>query len=207
MIKQRTRSVVSRGFPSACLALLALSCSGDRPDIDQMPAFGEQGIHVVVEIPAGTNLKIEYDPATGSFLPDREGESERSITFLPYPGNYGFIPSTLVDASDGGDGDPLDVLLLSSALPTGSVVEAMPVAALLLLDDGERDTKIIAVPLDSTRRVIDVDDFRSLLMEYDAARRIIEEWFLNYKGLGATELVGWKDEQFAAEEVRRRQIH
>ncbi len=191
----------------AGLAAFFLSaCLGERPDIENLPAFAEEGIHVVVEIPAGTNLKVEYDKESETFLPDREGGADRKVAFLPYPGNYGFIPSTLMDPEAGGDGDPLDVLLLSSSLPTGSVVEAWPVAVLQLRDNGELDTKIIAVPVDSALRVVDVMDYRGLLMEYDPARRIIEEWFLSYKGLGTTQLIGWKDERSAVEEIERRQI-
>ena len=128
---------------------------------------------------------------------------ERVIRFLPYPGNYGFIPSTLMDAAQGGDGDALDVLVIGESRPTGTVLEAVPVGALRLRDRGEIDTKIIAVPADAGGRVVDVTNFRDLLLQQDAARRIIEEWFLNYKGLGAVELVGWEDEHYAMEAIKR----
>jgi inorganic pyrophosphatase len=203
MLQQYTRALVLRCMALGLSASFIFSCAPDRPDFENLPAFTGQGINVVVEIPAGTNLKIEYDKESELFLPDIAGAVERVVGFLPYPANYGFIPSTLMDPAQGGDGDALDVLLLSSSLPTGSVVEALPVAALQLRDGGVLDTKIIAVPRDSTLRVIKATDYRSLLMEYDGARRIIEEWFLNYKGLGATDLIGWKDEQFANQEINR----
>jgi inorganic pyrophosphatase len=127
----------------------------------------------------------------------------RVINFLPYPGNYGFVPSTLMDKSEGGDGDPLDVLVMSESVPTGTRLAVIPIGALLLLDRGEIDTKIIAVPVDSTLRVFDVDNFITFALEYDAARSIIETWFLNYKGPKQTELIRWEDETFAWREVRR----
>jgi inorganic pyrophosphatase len=88
-------------------------------------------------------------------------------------------------------------------VPTGTRLAVIPIGALLLLDRGEIDTKIIAVPVDSTLRVFDVDNFITFALEYDAARSIIETWFLNYKGPKQTELIRWEDETFAWREVRR----
>jgi inorganic pyrophosphatase len=190
--------------------LFALLLSGcQRPAAEQevdyksLPALTDEGINIVVEIPAGTNHKIEYQTESHSFAVDQLQGSDRVIRFLPYPGNYGFIPSTYMDPERGGDGDALDVLLLSESYPTGSVVEAIPMGALRLKDEGEIDTKIIAVPVDPAQRIIDTGNFRDFLIEYDPAKRIIEEWFLNYKGLGAMELLGWEDETYAMDEIRR----
>ena len=172
-------------------------------DYKAIPALTDQGINIVVEIPAGTNHKIEYRLESSSFEIDQLQGRDRVIHFLPYPGNYGFIPSTFMDPERGGDGDALDVLLLSESHPTGSVIEAVPLGVLRLKDDGEIDTKIIAVPVDPTQRIIETSNFRDFLIQYDPAKRIIEEWFLNYKGLGAMELLGWEDETYAIDEIRR----
>lgn len=172
-------------------------------DYKALPALTDRGIHVVVEIPAGTNQKIEYQTENEEFAVDQLDGRDRVVRFLPYPGNYGFIPSTLMETTRGGDGDALDVLVIGESQPTGTVLEAVPVGALRLRDRGEIDTKIIAVPADSSRRVLDVTNFRDLLLQQDAARRIIEEWFLNYKGLGVVELVGWEDEHYAMEAIKR----
>lgn len=168
-----------------------------------IPAFAPQGINVVVEIPAGTNRKIEYDKATRQFRPDQRGGKDRVIDFLPYPGNYGFIPSTHAPESQGGDGDPLDVLLLSVALPTGTVVAARPIGALQLLDEGQMDTKIIAVPADSSLQTMQPADFADFSIQYDGAKHILETWFLYYDGLGTNTYEGWADEAKAMELVRK----
>jgi len=160
-------------------------------------------LNVIVEIPAGTNHKIEFAQKTGFANDTLAGGKGRVINFLPYPGNYGFVPSTLMDRDRGGDGDPLDVLVLSESLETGTKIAVKPIAALLLRDRGEIDTKIIAVPADSTLRVFDVDNFLELALENDAARSIIETWFLNYKGPKQTELIRWEDESYAWREVRK----
>ena len=62
-------------------------------------------------------------------------------TIMVYPANYGFIPRTL-----GGDGDPLDVLVLTTEpLIPGILVECRPIGMIVMVDDGEQDEKIIAV--------------------------------------------------------------
>ena len=187
------------------LAIFGLSACkqlSSKIDYNSLPALTENGgINVVVEIPAGTNHKIEFRKDKKVFENDLENGQIRVIQFLPYPGNYGFIPSTFMDPAQGGDGDALDVLLIAEAVETGQVVEARPIATLLLSDNGEIDTKIIAVPIDSEKNLIKAQNFIEFMLEYDAAKRIIEEWFLNYKGLGSTELLGWEDENYAAKEI------
>lgn len=169
----------------------------------EVPAIADQHINVVVEIPAGSNHKIEYDTENG-FVNDKNADgSTRVINFLPYPGNYGFIPGTLMDSLRGGDGDPLDVLVISESAATGSLIPVKPIGALLLKDDGETDTKIIAIPADERLQIVAAKDFLDFAINYDAARKIIEDWFLNYKGPGRTEMIRWEDEFYAWEEVRK----
>ncbi len=177
----------------------------DGPGTDpySLPSIDGDVLNVVVEIPAGTNHKIEYRPGAGyrnDTLPDG---AERIINFLPYPGNYGFVPSTLMDKQRGGDGDALDVLVIGESVPTGTQLRVYPIAALLLRDRGEIDTKIIAVPADPSAQVYRARSFLDFSLGNDAAKRIIETWFLNYKGPNVTELLRWEDEAYAWREVRR----
>ncbi|MEM8906888.1 MAG: inorganic diphosphatase [Bacteroidota bacterium] len=168
------------------------------------PTFDAKGdVQAVIEIPAGTNQKIEFNPATKQFEVDVIDGKKRVIDFLPYPANYGFIPSTLMTEAAGGDGDALDVLVIGESQATGTLLAVRPIAALELLDEGEIDTKIIAVPADSTLQIIEATDFATLLIRYNAVQYIIESWFLNYKGLGVMELVAWKNETEALRLIRR----
>lgn len=178
----------------------------DKPTVlpEAVKAFNNQGgVQAIIEIPAGTNMKIEYDYATKSFRPDQVNGKDRKIDFLPYPGNYGFIPGTLMNESEGGDGDALDILVLAEQMKTGTSVEVIPIAALDLMDGGEIDTKIIAVPVDSSLRIIQATNFEDFLIEYNMAQTIIKDWFLNYKGLGKVDLVGWKDEKQAMSLIKK----
>ena len=94
-------------------------------------------IHVVIEIPRGSRNKYEIDHETGRVFLDR-----RLFTATTYPADYGFIPDTL-----GGDGDPLDALvLLEDPVYPGVWVEARPVGVLYMHDEAGEDAKIICVP-------------------------------------------------------------
>ncbi len=104
-------------------------------DVDPKRVSPEKFV-TCIEISKGTKTKYEIDKETGLLVLDRV-----LYTSSIYPQNYGFIPLSL-----GEDGDPLDVLLLSSepVLPL-SLVESRPIGGLNMVDQGKRDTKIIAV--------------------------------------------------------------
>ena len=181
----------------------ATNTTNDYVDPYTLPSSDGDLLNMVVEIPAGTNHKTEYHPATGYVNDTLSDGSTRVISFLPYPGNYGFVPSTLMDRARGGDGDALDILVIGESVAMGTVMQVKPIGALMLRDRGEIDTKIIAVPADSSARVFPINNFLDFSLGNDAAKRIIELWFLNYKGPNVTELVRWEDEAYAWREVRK----
>jgi len=91
----------------------------------------------VIEIPKGSKSKYELDKETGYLMLDRI-----LYTSTHYPANYGFIPRTY-----GDDGDPLDVLLLcAQTLEPLTLVKAKPIGVISMIDNGQGDEKIIAVP-------------------------------------------------------------
>jgi inorganic pyrophosphatase len=172
-----------------------------------LPTFSKNGcLQGVIEIPAGTNRKFEYDKKALQFVPDIRNGQQRSINFLPYPVNYGFVPSTKMDKARGGDGDPLDVLVLAEHQPTGTVMEVEPIGLLLLQDLGEWDNKVLAIPKDPALRIIHATNWQEFQMQYSAARHIIEQFFTYYDGLGVMTLMGWGDEKAALEEVEKWRI-
>lgn len=179
---------------------------GERVNHYTLPTWNKKGVTAVIEIPAGTNHKIEYNPQTLNFEPDSIDGAVRIIDFLPYPANYGFIPSTLMASSEGGDGDPLDILVIAESMPTGTILAVTPIATLLMRDEGELDTKIIAIPVDPEQQVFRVADFQEFMLKYDPARRILESWMLNYQGPGLVELIGWRDDDFALSEIKKWEI-
>lgn len=149
---------------------------------DYMPVDSSGNIHVVVEIPTGTNAKWEVDKTTGQLKWEFKEGKPRIVSYLGYPGNYGMIPRTLLPKELGGDGDPLDVIIPGPALPRGSVVKVRPIGVLKLLDGGEQDDKIIAVALDS--HLGGISSLEELRNEFEGIIEIFEIWFSNYKGPG-----------------------
>lgn len=172
-----------------------------------LPSYSLQGhLQAVIEIPAGTNTKYEYNKQLLKFQPDKRDGLPRRVDFMSYPVNYGFIPSTIMDKKRGGDGDPLDVLVLAEHIPTGSVVEVLPIGLLLLKDLGEWDNKVLAIPVDPLNRIIKATDWAGFQRDYSAIRHIFEIFFTYYDGLGTMTLMGWGDEKAAVEEVKKWQI-
>lgn len=175
---------------------------GTMTNYKKLPLRGEQGFNAVIEVPAGTNRKLEIQP-DGQFVAEQVQGKARVVDFLPYPGNYGFIPSTLMDEARGGDGDALDVIIIGETVPVGSVQEFIPIAVLKMIDEGENDTKIIGIPADPALRVIRATNFERFMLEYDAAKRIIETWFVHYQGYGTVQVLGWEDEKSALAEIEK----
>lgn len=174
----------------------------------QLPAWNEDGeLQVVVEIPAGTNKKLEYNNRSDTIEQDTQNGMPRVVDFLPYPGNYGFVPSTYMDEERGGDGDALDILVLAEHVPVGTVMAVEPVAMLELLDQGEVDNKLIAIPAELNDRSVQVLDLDDFLAERPEITAILEKWFLSYKGPGKMEMVTWKGRRAALDEVARWQLN
>ena len=112
--------------------------------------------NVIIEIPADSDpVKYEVDKETGYLKIDRPQQYSNVV-----PANYGFIPQTYCDSGiaelarakteitvNGGDGDPLDILVLSEHhIPRGDIIlKARPIGGFCLIDDNEADDKIIAV--------------------------------------------------------------
>jgi inorganic pyrophosphatase len=179
------------------------SLGKEKIKYELLPAITAKGINAVIEIPAGTNHKSEYDYESGEFVVETRNGKKRVVDFLPYVGNYGFVPSTYMDPAAGGDGAAIDILVISESVPSGTVMEVIPIASLQLINRKKIDTKLIAVPVDTSLRVMNATDFMTFTIKYNSAQQIIENWFLNYNGPGAMEINGWKDERQAMAEVKK----
>ena len=147
-------------------------------------------VNAVVEIPADGVNKYEYDKKLHVFRLDRNLHSP-----VHYPGDYGFIPSTLSD-----DGDPLDVLVLGRQ-PTfcGCLSEVRPIGVLEMLDQGVLDEKILAVGIGNPR-FAEVNDYNQI---YPHVLREITHFFSIYKDLEGkrVEVHGWHDAAYAKERI------
>ena len=127
-------------------------------------------MNVIIEINKGSKNKYEIDKKTGLIALDRV-----SYTTQDFPFDYGFVPRSLWH-----DKDPLDVILLTiHPLLPGILVRARPVGLMKMIDNGEGDDKIIAVPVDDPRfeKIQDLGDVNAHTIKE------IEHFYSTYKKL------------------------
>jgi inorganic pyrophosphatase len=142
---------------------------------DIQPKNETGSYNAVIEIPNGSKNKYEIEMTSGILRLEKILQSKQFFIF-----DYGFIPQTL-----GGDGDPLDVIVLSSnALLPKLVVKIEPVGVMRMLDEGKVDDKIIAIIKDDYYWSKKIDDDNLKKIKYQE----IENWFKIYKKIDGTEL-------------------
>ena len=141
-------------------------------------------INVVIEIPAGSNNKIEWNRKLGVMQLDRVEPQ-----LFAKPTNYGFIPQTLDE-----DGDELDALIITDTpLPTGIFMEAKVIGVMKFVDDGEVDDKVVVVPADDRNNGNAINTLADLPQQLI---KQIEFHFNHYKDLkkaGTTKVESWGD--------------
>jgi len=151
-------------------------------------------VNVVIEVPQnGDPIKYELDKASGAVFVDRFMH-----TAMHYPCNYGFVPNTLSE-----DGDPVDVLVVSSfALMPGCVIPCRPVGVLMMEDEAGMDAKVVAVPAPQLKPVYnhvqDITDLPAFLLDQ------IKHFFEHYKDLEPNKWVkvsGWGNKAAAQKEI------
>lgn len=142
-------------------------------NISKLPA-GElpDKINVFIEIPQGSFVKYERDEESGFIFVDRF-----MFTSMSYPFNYGFVPNTKAK-----DGDPVDVLVISSySVVPGTVIKSRVIGMLEMEDEEGIDNKIIALPIEK------VDPFYAHIKDIDdlpqAIKDKIKHFFERYKEL------------------------
>ncbi len=151
-----------------------------------------QEINTIIEINKGSKNKYEIDKETGLIALDRVMHTAQE-----YPFDYGYVPQTLWD-----DGDALDVILLTThPIPPGILVNARPVALMRMIDSGDNDDKIIAVPTGDPRW----DDVQDLSDVNKHTLKEIEHFFSTYKKLQNKEVSvsGFEDKASAQNAVTR----
>ena len=154
----------------------------ELPVGDQSPEV----ITAVIEIPFEGINKYEYDKKLHVFRLDRNLHSP-----VHYPGDYGFVPSTLAE-----DGDPLDCLVLVDAPSfSGCVQSVRPIGMLEMFDQGVPDEKLLCVGKNNPRYK-DVWNYSEI---YPHMLREITHFFSIYKDLEGkrVETKGWHDASVA----------
>jgi inorganic pyrophosphatase len=128
-------------------------------------------VNVIIEIPKDSKLKYEYNKETKLLRLDRF-----LFSAVHYPGDYGFVPQTLWE-----DGDPLDIIIITNrsiAYPL-TLAEARVIGVARMIDNGERDDKIIAV-YHADPRYAEYQDLTDIPKHY---LEELKTFFENYKHL------------------------
>ena len=133
-------------------------------------------MEAIIEISKGTMNKYEVQKDSGKIKLDR-------ILFssVVYPENYGYIEKTLCD-----DGDPIDVLVITTQpLIPGCLVDIRIIGGLDMIDDGEKDTKLICVAEKDPR----LNHIKKLEDLGEHKLKEIAEFFRTYKNLQPNKIV------------------
>jgi inorganic pyrophosphatase len=154
-------------------------------------AWNDDGsVNAVIEIPQGDVRKFETDVVTGRLFWELKKGTPRTVAYLGYPANYGMVPRTL-----GGDGDPLDVLVIGRTELRGAVAPVTVVGVMRMVDGGDPDDKLIAVLPGSP-----FDGLGLAELEQMGVTSILRTWFESYKGPGEIVVKGFEG-RAAAEQV------
>ncbi|MDM9625336.1 inorganic diphosphatase [Rhizobium sp. S152] len=162
-------------------------------DFPQSEPDGKE-FYTAIEIPQGSFTKYEIDADTGHLVVDRY----QSMPVV-YPANYGSITSSL-----GGDGDPLDALVYTrEPVVPGAIIKVRPIGVLKMIDGGEVDDKIVAVPASDIDPTYDKIKEVTDLAEIEQQR--LQAFFRVYKQLPdkrkVVELNGFENAEKAQAEV------
>jgi len=145
-------------------------------------------INVVIEIPAGTNQKWEVSPDGTQLVWEFTGDQPRIIDYIAYPANYGMVQRTFLDPDAGGDGQPLDVMVLGTTVPRGTEIRAIPIGVVRVIDRFEQDDKIIAVEQGTSfDQVISIE---ALDDRYPGVSEILRIWFSNVHRTSDVQFMG-----------------
>jgi inorganic pyrophosphatase len=150
--------------------------------------------NVIIEIPMnGAPIKYEVDKESGAIFVDRF-----MTTAMHYPTNYGYVPQTL-----SGDGDPVDVLVITPfALQPGIVVTCRPIGILKMQDEAGEDGKVLAVP--TAKLLPHYKNIQSLEDVSPITLKSITHFFEHYKDLEEgkwVKVLGWEGIEAARKEV------
>ena len=150
--------------------------------------------NVIIEIPMNADpVKYEVDKATGAIFVDRF-----MSTSMHYPSNYGYVPKTI-----SGDGDPVDVLVITPVpLIPGVVVTCRAIGILKMEDEAGMDGKVLAVPTD---KILSLYTRWQKPEDLSPARlKTIAHFFEHYKDLEENKwvkILGWEGPEAAKQEI------
>lgn len=164
--------------------------------LDRVPSGNAlpNDFNVIIEIPMHSDpVKYEVDKSSGAVFVDRF-----MSTAMHYPCNYGYIPHTI-----SGDGDPVDVLVITPVpLIPGVVVTCRAIGILKMEDEAGQDGKVLAVPVE---KILSLYSRWKKPEDLSPVRlKTIAHFFEHYKDLEEgkwVKILGWEDAESAKQEI------
>ena len=164
------------------IIFLSLAYAEEKNLISDIYPFNEdETINAVVEIPAGTLEKWKVSKDGSQIVQQIENNKIKTVDYLAYPFNYGFIPQTLLPVEEGGEGDQLDIIIIGSNVERGSVLKVKVIGAIIAMDNNEIDTKVISLAVNNLA-ISRSNSINDLEKRYLGLFEIIKIWIENYKG-------------------------
>ena len=183
-------------FKIIIISILFYSC---QKAFEKLPVIDNDGyVNVLIEIPSGTLEKWELNKDSGIIERDYKNGKPRTINYLGYPANYGMIPNTLSNEELGGDGDPLDILVLGSPINKGELVKVKVIGMIEMLDNGQKDDKFIAVKKNDLI-FSKINKVQEIKENFPGILKILKLWFENYKGINQIQVTNIYDKSIANE--------
>lgn len=169
----------------------------DKKSFDDLQTYSKDGKpHFIVMNSAGSVEKFQYDNESNGFKVKTTDGVYESISFLPFPANFGFFPSTHSDGEDKGE--LLYGFLIASELSMQTMIDVKPLGAVTAMKDGREIQYVVSIPDDKLLR-IDMEDTNVL---HEDMESILGLWLTN--AFEVDSIISWQDAKSASELIKSR---
>ena len=175
---------------------LMMACQ-EKKSFDDLQTYSKEGKpHFIVMNSAGSVEKFQYDNESNGFKVKTTDGVYESISFLPFPANFGFYPSTHSEGEDKGE--LLYGFLIASELSMQTMIDVKPLGAVSVMKDGKEVQFVVSIPDDKLLR-IDMEDTNEL---HEDMESILGLWLTN--AFGVDRVISWHDANYAKELIKTR---
>ena len=175
---------------------LMMACQ-EKKSFDDLQTYSREGKpHFIVMNSAGSIEKFQYDNESNGFKVKTKDGVNESVSFMPYPANFGFYPSTHSEGEDKGE--LLYGFLIAAELSTQTMVDVKPLGAVSIIKDGKEAQFVISIPDDKSLR-IDIEETNEL---HQDIKIILGLWLSN--AFGVDTIVSWHDSNYATQLIKTR---
>jgi|GEM_PF-1021514 len=193
-----------RLLPLLLIIVLLCSCNKSKTLYELSPISEGGNYHAIISIPAGSSELYQYDPEAAVFKVKKVDGNEEFVPYLPFPVNYGFIPSTYSDLEEKDINSPLYVFIVSRNYSKTTLIDILPLGSAVFEDrHGQEVIVPVTVPADNQFRTLSVIDFDSF-SQFPDAMKSIESFYRNWHKDDLLKFIEWKDDDWTMSYIERR---